>query len=123
MTSPKLRMRCPARLAPGLAFAALLGWTCIASAAESDSLSADELTLRTAHVATDGQSLLQFFHKLIPKEDRFEAIPPLVRLLGHESFTVREEASARLLAIGPAAVPGLRQAAADADPEIRRRAQ
>jgi HEAT repeat protein len=101
----------------------LFGWTCIASAAETDSLSADELTLRTAQVGTDGQSLLQFFRKLVPKDDRFEAIPPLIRLLGHESFTVREEATGRLVSIGPAAVPGLRQAAADADPEIRRRAQ
>jgi HEAT repeat protein len=67
--------------------------------------------------------VLQFFRKLIPRDERIERIPPLIPLLGHESFSVREEATAQLVAIGPAAVPRLRQATADPDPEIRRRAQ
>ena len=45
-------------------------------AAENESLPADELTLRAAHIGTDGPSLLQFFRKLMPRDERFERIPP-----------------------------------------------
>src|SRR5262249_15770662 len=93
------------------------------AAAENDSLSADEFTLRAAHVGTDGHSLLQFFLDLLRRDERFGGIGPLIRLRGHESFRVREEATFRLASVGAAAVPALRQAAADPDPEIRRRAQ
>src|SRR5438105_6240961 len=113
----------PARLRPAWIFMVLSALTGSVAAAENESLSADELTLRAAHIGTDGPSLLQFFRRLIPRGERFERIPPLIRLLGHESFTIREEATVQLVAIGPAAAPRLRQAAGDPDPEIRRRAQ
>src|SRR5262249_35855182 len=72
---------------------------------------------------TDGLSLISFLRKLTPTENQFAGIPELIRQLGHESFAVREQATARLMAIGPAAAPSLRQATLSADPEVRRRAQ
>ena len=92
-------------------------------AAENEGLSADELTVRAALIGTDGPSLIKYLRKLTPGASRFDRIPALIRQLGHESFSVREEATAQLMAIGPAAAPSLRQAAQNADPEIRRRAQ
>src|SRR5438876_5334804 len=108
----------PVRLRSAWIFMVLSVLTGSVAAVENESLSADELTLRAAHIGTDGPSLLQFFRKLMPRDERFERIPPLIPLLGHESFSVREEATAQLVAIGPAAVPRLRRAAADPDPEI-----
>jgi len=92
-------------------------------AAENDSFSADEATLRSAHVGTDGPSLLRYLRQRVPKEESSDRTAALIRQLGHDSFSVREEATKQLMLVGAAAVPSLRQAAADPDPEIRRRAQ
>jgi HEAT repeat protein len=92
-------------------------------AADEDSLSADERTLRGAHLNSDGPSLIDYVRKLTPRTDHLDQIPALIRQLGDESFAKREEATRQLLAIGPAAAPNLRQAATHADPEVRRRAQ
>jgi HEAT repeat protein len=91
--------------------------------AENDSLSADEFTLRAAHIGSDGPSLVRYLRQRIPKEVNFDRIEALIRQLGHESFAVREDATRQLLMIGPAAAPKLRQAASNPDPEVRRRAQ
>src|SRR5262249_33627256 len=48
-----------------------------------------------------------------------EEMQALIRQLGDERFTVRENASARLLEIGVAALPLLEQAAESSDPEVR----
>lgn len=109
----------------------LAGWICTflltavdrLPAAENEGQSADEMTVRAAHIGTDGPSLMKYLRKLTPGEGRFERIPALIRQLGHESFAKREEATAQLMAIGPAAAPSLRQAAQNSDPEVRRRAQ
>ena len=47
----------------------------------------------------------------------------LIEQLGDPSFEVREQASGRLTAIGGLALPALSRAAADADPEVGRRAR
>jgi HEAT repeat protein len=47
----------------------------------------------------------------------------LVRELGDDDFNIREQASARLLAMGPLALPAIRQALKDSDLEIVQRAQ
>jgi HEAT repeat protein len=92
-------------------------------AADEDPMSADEQTVRGAHIGTDGASLIRFLRQLTPLENQSSEIPELIRQLGHESFAKREEATARLMAIGPLAAPSLRQAALSPDPEVRRRAQ
>ncbi len=109
----------------------LAGWICTLvltavtrlPAAENEEVSADEITVRAAHIGTDGPSLIQYLRKLTPRGNRIDRIPALIVQLGHESFAVREEATAQLMSIGPAAAPSLRLAAQNSDPEIRRRAQ
>src|SRR5689334_25285976 len=49
-----------------------------------------------------------------------EEIQQLVRQLGDDSFSVRELADDELRAVGPPAVPALRQALRSPDPEVRR---
>jgi hypothetical protein len=51
-----------------------------------------------------------------------DEIGRLIERLGDPSFEVREEATARLTALGGPALPALARAAADPDPEVRRRA-
>lgn len=46
----------------------------------------------------------------------------LVEQLGDESFALREEATRGLVALGERALPALRKAATDKDPEVQRRA-
>ncbi len=45
-----------------------------------------------------------------------------VQTLGNADFAAREEASKRILALGPAVIPQLQKASTDADPEIATRA-
>ena len=47
----------------------------------------------------------------------------LIKRLGSESFTVRERAAAELIAIGPRALPPLRQALTTVDLETKRRVE
>ncbi|MFP4056349.1 MAG: HEAT repeat domain-containing protein [Candidatus Brocadiia bacterium] len=50
-------------------------------------------------------------------------IPRLIRQLGAKDYQAREEATRKLRAIGPAAVPALQEAAKADDPEVRMRAR
>src|SRR5262245_20762376 len=52
-----------------------------------------------------------------------ERLTSLIRQLGADSFQEREQASAGVVSLGRAALPQLRQAAKDPDPEIAQRAQ
>ncbi len=51
-----------------------------------------------------------------------EPVADLIRRLGSESFSQREQASQALDRLGPAALPALQQATESPDPEVRRRA-
>jgi hypothetical protein len=51
------------------------------------------------------------------------AIARMIDQLGSPDFAEREKATQDLEAVGPAALPALRQAAAGSDPEVRRRAE
>jgi uncharacterized repeat protein (TIGR01451 family) len=51
-----------------------------------------------------------------------EEMQTLIHQLGDERFPIRENASVRLLEIGPAALPLLERAAESKDPEVRQRA-
>jgi HEAT repeat protein len=67
----------------------------------------------------DGQALLEVLRQRI-LEDR---VLGLIRQLGDDNYFVREQASARLTALGAMALPVLRQALKDRDPEVALRAQ
>jgi hypothetical protein len=83
----------------------------------------EEQVLRAAGIPTDGPALKTFFrNRTIDGADnaRLEA---LVRQLGDDSFLVREQASRKLVAIGPRAREALVAARKDPDPEIAHRAE
>src|SRR5262249_50294182 len=94
-----------------------------ASANDADALAADETTLKEAHIAADGPSLLDFFRRRTLNTTDLTRIKELIAQLGDDSFDVRQNASAELKKIGPVAVPLLRQATKDFDIEIVRRAE
>jgi HEAT repeat protein len=84
----------------------------------------DEQTLLSAGLATDGRSLLDFFRKQTATEDTRRQAGDLIRLLGADSFQVREKASTDLVTLGPVVLPLLRQEVRNAsDLEVRRRAR
>ena len=79
--------------------------------------------MRAAHLPTDGPGLLAFFRKRTPNEQTRARIEVLVEQLGSDSYSQREQASAELVLIGPGACAPLREAARDADLEVRWRAR
>jgi hypothetical protein len=93
------------------------------SAGDPDATAVDEEILKAAKVGTDGPALLDFFRHLTVTDTVRERVDRLIRMLGDESYAVREQASRDLTAIGPAALPQLRAAAQDADLEVKRRSQ
>jgi HEAT repeat protein len=71
----------------------------------------------------DGQDLLDFFrHRTTADADR-DRMLVLIRQLGDDDYFIREQASARLTAMGVIALPMLRQGLKDPDPEVVLRAQ
>jgi len=82
-----------------------------------------EQTLKGAGVATDGAGLLDFFKTRTLSPADQERLAGTIRLLGDDSFEVREQASKTLSAAGRPAVPFLKAALDDADREIARRAE
>jgi hypothetical protein len=90
--------------------------------AEPDLAAQDEQVLRAANVGTDGPALVEFFRKRVGTEAARARARELVKLLGDDSFDVREKASADLVALGRVAMPALREALKDRDAEVARRA-
>jgi hypothetical protein len=84
--------------------------------------SAEERLLRAARVRTDGRALLDYLRRCVDP-DRVKKVRVLVRRLADDSFAVRERAEADLKALGKVALPALREAASDDDPEVARRAR
>ncbi len=83
----------------------------------------DEGTLRDAHIGTDGPALLRYFRKQTLSRADHRRLAATVRKLGDPAFRTREKATGDLLDAGGAAVPFLRAALKDSDPEIARRAR
>jgi HEAT repeat protein len=84
----------------------------------------DEQTLRAVSLTTDGPALLDFFRKRSQSSVDPAEVAALVAQLGDKSGEVREKATGALVALGPVAVPQLRQAAKDPDePEVAGRAK
>jgi hypothetical protein len=85
-------------------------------------IDADEKYLQQARVGIDGASLLEFFRaRSLTDRDRQELEAMILRL-GSARFTQREQASLKLTAYGPPALPFLREALKNPDPEVARRA-
>lgn len=72
---------------------------------------------------TDGQALLAAFRSQTLTPEDHGRVRGLIEKLGDRSFAARERAAMDLVALGPKAVPLLRQAAQGKDLEIVRRAQ
>jgi hypothetical protein len=90
---------------------------------EPDMITADEHVLKAAGQGVDGPALLAYLRKQSQVGPDWDQLKALVRRLGDTSETVRAKAAADLVARGAAAIPVLRQARTDADPEIARRAE
>lgn len=84
---------------------------------------ADEDQCRSVGLAVDGPALLQFFRQRRPTADDLKGMESLVERLGSAAFKVRDDAATRLIGIGPAALPQLRQAAKKGALEQARRAE
>jgi HEAT repeat protein len=110
------RRRCGAGLAVALAATC---WAAPGPGTPPD----DEQLLKTAQIGTDGPALLAYFRsRTVTAADR-QRIETLIRQLGDPAYAVRERATADLVACGLPAVGPLRQAQADADVEVARRAE
>jgi HEAT repeat protein len=83
----------------------------------------DEQFLQENGIKTDDAGLLAFLRSKSQYDDDLLNLPRLVRQLGDPVPGKRDEAERKLTAIGLAALPALRQAAKDRDPEIVRRAR
>jgi hypothetical protein len=106
----------------GVALAAVLAASCWA-APETVKLPDDDQLLKTAQIGTDGPALLAYFRsRTVTAADR-QRIETLIQQLGDPVYTVRERASADLVACGLPAIGPLRQAQADGDVEVARRAE
>src|SRR5262249_33215785 len=81
-----------------------------------------EKTLKDAGVGTDGPALLRFCRERSLTDADRARLPDVVRRLGDEDFDTREKAAAELVRAGRKALPLLRPAVGDTDPERARRA-
>jgi hypothetical protein len=91
--------------------------------AADDGGKADEQLLKDHQVGTGSGELIEFFRKnCVTDADRAD-VNRLIRELGSTAFARRRQASKKLAAAGPKALPFLRRALNDADVEIARRAQ
>lgn len=88
-----------------------------------DALAQDEKLLKDAGLAVDSAALLDFFRQRTLTDADKARLEAAVRRLGDDSFQVRERASAELLKAGRGALPALRPALQDPDPEVARRAR
>jgi hypothetical protein len=94
-----------------------------AEPADELSVAADEATLKSAGLAIDGPGLLEIIRQRTPSETERERLANLVRQLGDPLFIAREQASTDLRTAARAALPFLRPALHDPDPEIAQRAR
>lgn len=75
----------------------------------------DEAIVKAAGLPTDGPALLEFARIRAGGAPMAEQLRQLIDRLGSDQATVRERAGFELLALGPPAVPALRQAVKDPD--------
>jgi hypothetical protein len=83
---------------------------------------ADEAVLRKAGLKVSDEALLGLLQKQTPGPEALKRARALVRQLADDDFEKREKAGEELVSLGAAAVPALRGASKDDDPEVARRA-
>jgi HEAT repeat protein len=111
-------MRLPILAILSTTFALLAG----ARADEAEQLASDQQVLRQANIEIEDGALMEYFRKRTLFEADQPKVKELVRKLGDDVFVVRNKATNDLIALGPTALPLLREALTDADTEIARRA-
>src|SRR5262249_27594710 len=111
----------PRHLLPTLLLA-LVGLPGLLTAAEP-AAGSDEKLLREAGVRVDAAGLAGFLRERLGDGTHVQRLGQLIRQLGSDAFEEREQAVRRLVGVGAAGLPRLRQALKDTDPEIRERAQ
>ncbi len=92
-------------------------------AADNEEVVEAEKVLTHAHLKTDPASLQAFFREQTLPDKRRSELAGMVRLLGDNSYKVRERAGEDLIRAGHFARAFLRQALNDRDLEIARRAE
>jgi HEAT repeat protein len=85
------------------------------TAAQSEPSLEDELVLKGAGLGADGPGLLDFFRQRSQSRVSAVHLAQLARQLGDPSPATRARAAAEMIALGPAAVPMLRQVVKDPD--------
>jgi HEAT repeat protein len=93
-----------------------------ASRADQDAIASDEQLLKLNKIATDNAGLLALLRKHSLTDEELRQVEERIRQLGHGAFKAREDATSALIARGMPALPLLRRATHDRDPEIARRA-
>lgn len=86
-----------------------------ACAAEEEPLRADELLLKSVGLPVDGAGLVVFLRERGQRQELSERLATLVEQLGKGEPGEREKACRSLIALGPVAMPSLRQLANDPD--------
>jgi HEAT repeat protein len=92
-------------------------------AAQKETETPEEQILRLAKIGTDDVSLLKLLRKRSEGDADLRNLDRLVGQLGSDSFREREEASAKLKAMGPAALSALQQGMMNEDAELARRSK
>ena len=88
-----------------------------------DRSAAEEAVLKNAGLSSDGEALVKFFRTRSLTEADLNKLRDTIKLLGDDSFEVREKASADLVAAGRRAIPLLKEVVNHNDLEIARRAE
>jgi hypothetical protein len=113
------------RLSLCLVLTAMLARPAVAQTpGEPDPQAAEDIqTLQAAKVGTDSQALLEWLRRQTLKEDERLRLGALVKRLGDPSYQKREKAIADVIAVGPRALPVLREALPGATLEMSKRLQ
>jgi HEAT repeat protein len=93
----------------------LLGLAAVPAPAADDPVFSDEQTLRAAGLGADGPALLDFFRRRSAVTADSQRLKELIQQLGDRDAARAEQAAGELVAVGPPAVPLLRQAAREVD--------
>jgi len=83
----------------------------------------DEQVLKSAGIATDGSSLLEYFRKRTPSPEDQLTLKKRAQQLGSTAHPIRVQATTDLIRAGRAALPYLRDMAKKNDLEVTRRAR